>query len=132
MDQTLYMVVKINRVAPGMPYKVESVKYEVGYWRKAYLINHFLLRNCGEEFSYGFNVPLSVLTKLLSVCELILSGNNAALCELVTEDGMQYASLNDMDEQEKKSIQQTVDILKPLFTTFSDIQNAEFEYTATP
>jgi hypothetical protein len=91
---------------------VNSVKIEVGYWRKANAIHHWFVENVqgGEDECHRHEVTRDKLKALKLVCEAVLGDRSKSVVLLPTRGGFFFGG-TDYDEGYYQDITDTIDII---------------------
>jgi len=91
---------------------VNSVKVEVGYWRKANAIHHWFVENVqgGEDECHRHEVTRDKLKALKAVCEAVLEDRSKSVVLLPTRGGFFFGS-TDYDEGYYQDINDTIEII---------------------
>jgi hypothetical protein len=91
---------------------VNSVKVEVGYWRKANAIHNWFVENVqgGEDECHRHEVTRDNLKALKTVCEAVLEDRSKSVVLLPTRGGFFFGS-TDYDEGYYQDIADTIEII---------------------
>jgi len=99
----------------------KTEKYQVGYWRKANAIHHWIVENCaeGEDDCKPVYISLEDLEKLNSLCEEVLKDHSKASELLETSEGFFFGS-QEYDNWYFDDLKYTVDILTHVIKFLKD------------
>jgi len=113
-------------------FKVQGVKAEVGYWRKANQIHAWFVKNVqeGEDDCGSYDVEWDKLAELRKVCKAVLERRELAEELLPSESGFFFGG-TEYDEYYFDQLERTVEIIdaieKNLVTEVS--QDGTFRYS---
>jgi hypothetical protein len=105
----------VKGVFPQIPWKINGVSFEAGYWRKANHIHQWFVDNVqdGIDECREHAVSREQLTELLSVCKRVMADPKLAEELLSTASGFFFGS-TDYDEYYFEEIERTIAILEEI------------------
>jgi hypothetical protein len=105
----------VKSVFPQIPWKVNGVSFDAGYWRKANHIHQWFVDNVqdGIDECREHAVSREQLTELLSVCKRVMADPKLAEELLSTVSGFFFGS-TDYDEYYFEDIERTIAILEEI------------------
>ena len=97
------------------PLKIMFITEELANWSKANQIHKWFVENCqkGNDDCREYQVLVSELMKLLTLCEMIKSDNKLAKQLLPTQDGFFFGDIN-YGEFYFKNIDYTIEVLESI------------------
>ena len=103
--------------------KITYIVEEIGYWRKANAIHKWFVDNVqnGNDDCGCYDVTIEEIKELYETCKSVIKDPELAKSELPTGAGFFFGA-TEYDEWYFQSLQNTVDVLEPLF---NDEQIAE-------
>lgn len=112
------------------PYKVESIRYEIGYWRKANAIHKWFVDNVqdGNDDGGTYYVDKSQLEELLEKVKLALKSDNPGEF-LPTQPGFFFGTY-EYDDWYYSSLKDTKKIIEK-FLNFKDKDKYDLYYHAS-
>lgn len=112
----------VKGVFPQIPWKINGVSFEAGYWRKANQIHKWFVDNVqnGVDECEEHEVSCEQLTELLSVCRQVMVDPKLAEQLLPAASGFFFGS-TEYDEYYFEDIEHTISILEEIL----DRENAD-------
>lgn len=97
-------------------FKINGIKVELGYWRKANAIHSWFVKNVQEGIDECQDSPLAYghLEKLKAGCEQVLADHSKAAELLPCQSGFFFGSAH-FDEWYFKDLEKTVKIIDAIF-----------------
>jgi hypothetical protein len=112
-------------------FKIEEVKFEVGYWRKANQIHNWFCVNIqnGEDNCKSYYVSEEKLKELLKLCKKVLANKKLAEKLLPTAQGFFFGSY-DYDEYYFSDLENTITIIETIFKEVN-LEEYDIEYCSS-
>lgn len=107
----------VKGVFPQIPWKINGVSFEAGYWRKANQIHKWFVDNVqdGVDECEEHEVSREQLTELLSVCKRVIADPKLGEELLPAASGFFFGS-TEYDEYYLSDIDHTISILEEILS----------------
>ena len=129
-DQPLKSQLNEMAVPAGLKGKLNRIRAEAAYWRKANAIHDWFVRECqdGVDECQSTWVTREKLGELVMLCKQILDNRKLASELLPTASGFFFGS-TEYDEWYYDDLKRTVDMLEPLLA--EEYEDWDFHYQSS-
>jgi len=113
------------------PFRIESVKVELAYWRKANQIYSWFLKNVqnGEDVGQHADVSTEQLSELLETVKKVLNDHSLAEALLPTQSGLFFGDTS-YGERYFSDLEETKEMLEKVLA-WKEVENWYIEYHAS-
>ena len=113
------------------PFRIESVKVELAYWRKANQIYSWFLKNVqnGEDVGQHADVSTEQLSELLETVKKVLNDHSLAEALLPTQSGFFFGDTS-YGERYFSDLEETKEMLEKVLA-WKEVENWYIEYHAS-